>query len=186
MANFNIADFKNNYMKHGGARAALFYATTNFPAGVDGAAAQKLTYSCKASQLPSTVIGKIPIPFLGRKVNVTGDRQYEEELQLTIINDEDFLVRKAFEAWVEIIQGAKNNIRSAESIYTTSSLVQKDKAQKDIFEYTFYNCFPTNISTAEVSWESTDQVQEFTVSMSYDYFESKTLAEPTDYQNQNQ
>lgn len=184
--NFNIAEFKNQYLKHGGARSALFYATMEFPSvGVDKPG-ETLTYTCKAASMPSTVINKVPVPFLGRKVNVPGDRSYEEELSLTIINDEDFKVRKAFEAWVQLMQSNTTNTRSTENIYKKATLVQKDKAQKDVFKYDFFNCFPTNIGTIEVAWETTDQIQEYTVSLAYDFFESSAVGNgPTDYASGN-
>lgn len=170
MASFNISDFKNNSLKYGGARPALFYVSGSFP-DTDGKAADKLQFTCKMATLPTTTINKIDVPFLGRKVKFPGDRSYDEDLSITVINDEDFLVRRAFERWVNYIQDAKKTTRDiSKDIFQNLSITQKDKAGKDIITYTFHNCIPTSVASIELNWETVDTIEEFQVTLAYDIF----------------
>jgi hypothetical protein len=64
---------------------------------------------CKAAQLPGQTIGAIEVPFRGRTFKVAGDRTIDP-WTVTIINDEDFKYRNAFESWTELIAKLDTNI----------------------------------------------------------------------------
>jgi hypothetical protein len=50
--------------------------------------------------LPLT-IASIDVPFRGRTFKVAGDRSIDV-WTVTVINDEDFKLRRSFEAWMEL------------------------------------------------------------------------------------
>ena len=93
-ANKSISQFKSALVG-GGARPNLFEVQiVNFPVpGWDG---DKFKYMCKAAQLPASVIANIDVPFRGRIFKVAGDRTIET-WSVTVINDESFKLRNAFE-----------------------------------------------------------------------------------------
>ena len=97
--NKTISQFKSQLIG-GGARPNLFEVElTTLPAGIAWPA-DNFRYMCKAAQLPASVIANIDIPFRGRIFKVAGDRTIEP-WSITIINDEDFRIRKAMEEWVD-------------------------------------------------------------------------------------
>ena len=93
--NQTISNFKTA-MTGGGARPNLFEVEiTTLPGGIAWDAAD-FKFLCKAAQLPGQTIGAIEVPFRGRTFKVAGDRSIDP-WTVTIINDEDFKYRNAFE-----------------------------------------------------------------------------------------
>ena len=170
-----IDDFKAKLIG-GGARANLFKATLTFPSYAQGDT-ELAQFMCKAAQLPASVIGQVDIPYRGRQLKVAGDRTYEN-WSVTIINDTGFEIRDAFERWQNEITTHKSNTGLTNPLdYETDMLVhQLDKDGKSIKEYTFRGAYPVNISAIDVSSESADTFEEFTVELAYQYWTSNTTS----------
>ena len=102
-ANQTIADFKSKLIG-GGARPNLFEVElTTLPASVQGWDADTFKFMCKAANMPAQNIASIDVPFRGRTFKVAGDRTIDP-WTITVINDEDFRLRRAFEEWSEQIK----------------------------------------------------------------------------------
>lgn len=115
----NITDFKTA-LKRGGARPNLFRVELNFPSKLEGdlggdpdpaTSKTQATFLVKAAQLPASSIGVIEVPFKGRMLKVAGDRTFEP-WTVTIINDGEFSLRKAFETWSRQINALTENVSS--------------------------------------------------------------------------
>ena len=116
--NQSIQTFKSNVIDTAGlARPNLFKVILDFPANVKSAVNWKKNtggkyqgssvtelgeFVCRAAQLPSSTIGVVEVPFRGRMLKIAGDRTFAE-WTVTIMNDEDFLVRNAMEQWMASI-----------------------------------------------------------------------------------
>ena len=183
MANRNIPNTKDRTldafkgrMIGGGARPNLFEVElTTLPAGIAWPA-DNFRYMCKAAQLPASVIANIDIPFRGRIFKVSGDRTIEP-WSITIINDEDFRIRKAMEEWVDLIAKLENNLGATDpSAYmvnakvfqlgrgsTPSSQTNAGDRNAVLREYEFIDIFPTNVSSIDLSYDSSDTIEEFVV-----------------------
>ena len=174
-ANKSISDFKSALVG-GGARPNLFEVElTTLPNGVSWDA-DNFRYMCKASSLPASNIAAIDVPFRGRIFKVAGDRTIET-WSVTVINDEDFKLRNAFEQWMEQIAKLDNNLGATlpESYMTnatvyqlgrgsTPSSVNSDGNSNSVLkEYEFVDIFPTTISAIDLSYDSSDTIEEFTV-----------------------
>jgi len=173
--NKTISNFKSALIG-GGARPNLFEVElTTLPAGIEWPA-DNFRYMCKASQLPASVIANIDIPFRGRIFKVAGDRTIEP-WSITIINDEDFRIRKAMEEWVDLIAKLENNLGATDpSAYmvnakvfqlgrgsTPSSKNNAGDRNAVLREYEFIDIFPTNVSSIDLSYDSSDTIEEFVV-----------------------
>ena len=173
--NKTISQFKSQLIG-GGARPNLFEVElTTLPAGIAWPA-DNFRYMCKAAQLPASVIANIDIPFRGRIFKVAGDRTIEP-WSITIINDEDFRIRKAMEEWVDLIAKLENNLGATDpSAYMVNAKVfqlgrgstpsSKNNAGDRIAvlrEYEFIDIFPTNVSSIDLSYDSSDTIEEFVV-----------------------
>jgi len=173
--NKTISQFKSQLIG-GGARPNLFEVELNtLPAGIAWPA-DNFRYMCKAAQLPASVIANIDIPFRGRIFKVAGDRTIEP-WSITIINDEDFRIRKAMEEWVDLIAKLENNLGATDpSAYmvnakvfqlgrgsTPSSKNNAGDRNAVLREYEFIDIFPTNVSSIDLSYDSSDTIEEFVV-----------------------
>ena len=173
--NKTISQFKSQLIG-GGARPNLFEVElTTLPAGIAWPA-DNFRYMCKAAQLPASVIANIDIPFRGRIFKVAGDRTIEP-WSITIINDEDFRIRKAMEEWVDLIAKLENNLGATDpSAYmvnakvfklgrgsTPSSQTNAGDRNAVLREYEFIDIFPTNVSSIDLSYDSSDTIEEFVV-----------------------
>ncbi len=173
--NKTISQFKSQLIG-GGARPNLFEVElTTLPAGIAWPA-DNFRYMCKAAQLPASVIANIDIPFRGRIFKVAGDRTIEP-WSITIINDEDFRIRKAMEEWVDLIAKLENNLGATDpSAYMVNAKVfqlgrgsspssQTNAGDRNavLREYEFIDIFPTNVSSIDLSYDSSDTIEEFVV-----------------------
>ena len=173
--NKTISNFKSALIG-GGARPNLFEVElTTLPNGVEWDA-DNFRYMCKASSLPASNIAAIDVPFRGRIFKVAGDRTIET-WSVTIINDENFKLRNAFEEWMEQIAKLDNNLGATlpESYMTNATVYQLGRgatksstdsngnANAVLKQYEFIDIFPTSISAIDLSYDSSDAIEEFTV-----------------------
>jgi len=174
--NKTISQFKAA-MVGGGARPNLFEVElTTLPDGIAGWDADNFRFMCKAAALPAQNVASIDVPFRGRIFKVAGDRTIDT-WTVTVINDEGFLLRTAFEAWSNLIANLDTNLGATSpdaymrnaKVYQLgrgSSLASRDStgsANVVLKEYEFIDIFPTNVSQIDVSYDSGDTIEEFTV-----------------------
>lgn len=169
---FNINEIRSQ-LTLGGARPTLFQATITNPANSAGDI--KTPFMCRAAQVPASTLGTIEVPYFGRKVKVAGDRTFAE-WTVTIINDEDFLIRNAMEEWMQSINSHLGNVRgfgsaSDLSYKSTAEVTQYSKTGVPLRTYKFNGLYPVNITEMEVDWNATDTIQEFQVTFQYDWWE---------------
>jgi len=176
-ANKNISQFKSKLIG-GGARPNLFEVelTTLPPNVVADWDADIFQFMCKAAALPAQNIANIDIPFRGRIFKVAGDRTIDT-WTITVINDEDFRFRNAFENWTQQIANLDDNMGTTDpSAYMVNAKVfqlgrgsekssQNNGGTENVVlkEYEFQNIFPTNVSAIDLSYDTGDTIEEFTV-----------------------
>ena len=173
MAILGINDFKSK-MIGGGARSNLFKVTCNFPAYAGGNS-ELAAFMIKAAQLPSSIIAPITVPFRGRQLQLAGDRTFEP-WTITVINDTTMDISNAFERWMNGINGHTTNTGLANPVdYTADMIVEQlNKAGEVTKKYDIRGTFPTNISAIDVSNDSENTIEEFTVELQVLYWESNT------------
>ena len=130
---------------------------------------------CRAAQMPASTLGTIEVPYFGRKVKIAGDRTFAE-WTITIMNDEDMIIRNAMEQWSNSINSHLGNLRSfataSPALYkANASVVHYGKTGLPLRTYTFNGLFPTEVSPIDLDWNTTDTLEEFTVTFQYDYWE---------------
>jgi hypothetical protein len=173
---FNVNEFRSQ-MQGDGARPNLFEVSMPFPAfALPGNAQTKMSFMCKTAQLPGSSVGLVPVPYFGRELKFAGNRTFQD-WTVSIINDEDFVIRNAFERWMNGINSHASNLRypaaATQVGYTVDSEVrQYGKAGDVLKKYKFVGVFPTDLSPIDVDWGSNDSIEEFTVTLSYQWWES--------------
>ena len=173
--NKSISQFKSSLIG-GGARPNLFEVElTTLPAGISWNA-ENFRFMAKAAALPAQNIAQIDVPFRGRIFKVAGDRTIDN-WSVTIINDEDFRFRNAFENWTQQIANLDDNMGATDpnSYMTNATVYQLGRGSQVSSEnnggtenvvlkqYTFQNIWPVNVSAIDLSYDTGDTIEEFTV-----------------------
>lgn len=181
-----ISDFKSR-LGGGGARPNLFEVEMFVPEALttwDSDAGEKFKFLCKAAALPASNIASIDVPFRGRTFKVAGDRTIDP-WTVTIINDEDFKLRKAFEEWSQLIAKLDNNLGATNpnSYMKNATVYQLGRGSEANSEtnsgsdssllasYNFVDIFPTSVSAIDLSYDSSDTIEEFTVEFQVQSYE---------------
>ncbi len=175
----------------GGARSNLFECELYWPSGAspqnadDNDLAERARFMVKAASLPASTISNIAIPFRGRQLKIAGDRTFEP-LSITVINDIDFDIRNSFERWMNLMNKHEDNagltdpteyqkniiVRQLGKSQVGGNMSTIDETIPVLKEYQFRGAFPTTVSSIDLSYENTDSIEEFTVELEYQWYDS--------------
>ncbi len=186
MAN-TLSKFKG-ILAGGGARPNLFEVNIDkFPGTAEPlSVSEELRFLCKGAQLPESTVGLVEVPFRGRTFKVAGDRTFAP-WSITVINDVDFKIRNAMEDWMQFIaqygDGSGATDPNDYMVDATVSQLLRDPTTQggttgegthakrtDAGQYTFYDIFPTSVSAIDLSYDSSDVIEEFTVEFQVQYW----------------
>lgn len=171
-----ISEFKAQ-MRAGGARSNSFKCIITPPQGlVQGAAAagSKIEFMAKAASLPESQVAPIEVMYRGRPVNFAGERTFSP-WNITLYNDNDFIVRDAFENWVNEISrsDSTNGVLNPADYQVDMEVYQLDRNDNELKKYIFRDAFPVNVSDIQLSWDANNQIQEYNVQIVFNYFEAE-------------
>ena len=162
---FNINEFKSNLVG-GGARPTLFQVQITNP--ISAIADFKVPFMVRSAALPESNVGSYVVPYFGRQIKYAGDRTFGD-WTVTIINDEDFLIRNAMEAWSNAINSHDSNSRALPQTYKSNAIItQYSKDGRSLRTYVFEGIYPITVGSIPMGWESTDQIENFDVTFQYD------------------
>lgn len=169
---FNINDIRAQ-LTYGGAKASHFQVQITNP--INGNGDLKVPFMVQAANLPESTLGTIEIPYFGRKIKLAGDRTFGE-WTVTVMNDEDFLIRNAMEEWMASINSHQGNLRQTGSAspaeYKSQALItQFSKTGEPLREYRFTGLFPTSVAAIQMDWNTTDDIERFDVTFQYDWWD---------------
>ena len=185
-----ISQFRSK-LAGGGARPNLFEVNINdfkFSEWDN----ETFQFLCKAAALPSSNITPIEIPFRGRLLKVAGDRTFDT-WTVSVINDEDFKLRSSFENWMNGISKLSDASGATEpnSYMGNATVNQLGRSPEGRFgnansgdgdasgggatleplrTYYFDGIFPTEVSSIDLSYESGDAIEEYTVTFQVQYW----------------
>ena len=153
-------------------RPNIFRVTSS--GGFSGAAGSQFSVLCKAAALPGSSIGTIEVPVAGgRRFKLAGDRTFAE-WTTTVINDGGFNTRRNLEAYQKLFTASDYSstvIGNKATALSTLTVEQLDSSGTTVIrKYDLQNCFISDISTIDLSYDTTDSLEEFTVTWVYDYF----------------
>jgi len=183
---FDVRNFRGEF-EGSGARPNMFDITLTFPQGlgIEGAAAAttKITFMAKAASLPADNIGLIQVPYFGRMLKYPGDKTFDP-WRITVYNDENFVVRNAFEQWVSRFNAHVANIRDSRADtprnYMIDMYVQQyakigpPSPDAAIKRYKFVGAYPDSVGPIELDWGTDNTVEMFDVNIQYQWWESDT------------
>ena len=198
MANLNIPATKDRTldafkgrMVGGGARPNLFECEMYFPDDAvpattsKDALSDKVRFLVKAAQLPASTLTQIDVPFRGRQLKIAGTRTYAN-WTITVINDIDFDIRTAFERWSNLINKHEDNagivnpadyqqpmiVRQLGRSSVNGTVPTSDVNIPVLKMYQFIGAYPVEVSGIDLSYDTQDSIEEFTVSMAYQWYDT--------------
>ena len=182
-----LSAFKSR-LSGGGARPNLFEVSiASFPSSIQDAwnadENESFKFLCKSATLPASNVANVDVPFRGRILKVAGDRTFDP-WTVTVINDEDFKVRTAFEKWANVMSKLDDatGVSNPGSYMTDAEVSQlgrgaslnstvNDGGQSVVLRtYRFYDIFPTAITEIALSYDTGDTVETFDVTFQIQYF----------------
>lgn len=171
----SIDDFKAR-LTGGGARPNLFKVTLNFPSFASGPV-ELTSFMAKAASLPASTIGNIDVPYRGRNIRVAGDRTFDE-WSITVFNDDAMTIRNALETWSNSINEHINNVGvQAPNDYKVDAKVEQLNRSEEVTKtYTFIGMWPSSVGAIELAYDTNDTIEEFEVTLQYDYWKSNTTS----------
>ena len=171
----NINEFKSR-LRGGGARANQFKVTLPFPGYASvGGETSDLAFLCSATALPGQTVGQVAIPFRGRVLNIAGDRTFEP-WTITVLNDTDFKLYRAFERWMNGINNMTDNegIANPADYQVDGFVDQLDRNGTTLKSYTDRGLYPEALANIPLSYGTNDAIETFDVTFRYQYFETDT------------
>ena len=190
-----LSQFKSK-LDGGGARSNLFEVVLpgNIPTDPQGRGdwstdtQDEFRFLCKSAALPASTSSPIEVPFRGRTFKVSGDRSFDP-WTITVINDEDFAIRKVMEGWMQAMNQYSDHCgmtnpadymvngdiyqlgRKPPGAECSPELGTGSGGNANILaQYRMIDIFPTNVSAIDVSSDSENTIEEFTVEFQINFF----------------
>ena len=174
---FNVNQFRATLVNDG-ARPSLFEVIMSLPPilGAGVPLTNDIIFRVKATSLPGDGVSMIEVPYFGRTIKIAGTRTFPD-WSFTIINDENFIARRNLETWLNLINGHVSNLRAPQALaafsYQSDAIVtQFSKAGPPIKSYKIVGAFPTDVAPIDLDWGLGDQIEEYGVTLSYQWWES--------------
>ncbi len=171
---FSVDSYKSA-LTGGGARANQFAVQLSFPTfAMDTKAVTASQFLVTAAELPGQTIGITNnTMYRGRQVKLAGDRTFAP-WTITVINDASFNIRRALEKWMNGINGLVDNsgYLSPFDYQTDLVVTQLDRNNNELKTYKLYDCMPVDLGAIQVSFDSNDTVEEYSVTFEIQDFET--------------
>ena len=158
-----VRDFLANF-RGGGARPNRYEVIMTFPGTVPNGVrvSEKISFTCTATTIPSATLGTAIVPFMGRQVKLPGDRTFED-WTVTVVLDNDWLGRRAFEQWHDQMLGftdnlAEQNMLNPINAFGVGIVNQLDRADNVIERYEVEGIFPTLVGEVQLGYDQNDMV----------------------------
>jgi hypothetical protein len=189
-ANARTLDTFKSKLLGGGVRPNFFEVELKFPSlGIDdNDVSDRTRFLVKGANLPASIVAPISVPFRGRELKIAGERSFDT-WTITVINDSNFTLRDAFEKWMNVINKVSDNAGEVDpTIYQQEAYVhQLGRAPITnqagvpatsgnnipiLRSYHFHGVFPTNVSSIELSYDSNNVIEEFSVEFQVQWWEA--------------
>jgi len=170
-----ISDFKSSFVKDL-ARPSRFDVLLPIPFAMTPyiSSSRSLQYRCEATQLP------------GRTFATTEQKTYGpiekhpylttfNDIDLTIIVDDDMNQKIFFDAWLNYINPQyNNNFRYRDDYSTTLTVNQYDVTNELSYSINLYNAYPVSINQMDLNWND-DGYHRLLVTFAYSFWKNNSL-----------
>ena len=126
-----------------------------------------LQFRAKGSQLPSSELGVMEVPYRGRKLKVPAQRSFSE-WTVTVMETKSMEVRTKLEEWMDELDGSESGIREPDKLIDISVSLLNGNGSKAI-SFMLFGAFPTAIGTIDLSFDEQTAPLEYQVTFNYSY-----------------
>ena len=166
-----LGDFKGKFGQ--GIRPNLYTVTSS-----DGfTLTQDESLLIKTAAMPSASLGTVTVPFKGREVKRAGDRTFPD-WTISVLCDEENAIHEKFIEWSQGFMGLGDTSRglnygdwTVEPLSVAASgngpIVEDKPAGRKI---QLVDCWPIEVGTIDLSYDTTDAVAEFSVTIGFDHW----------------
>lgn len=133
---------------------------------------KNFSFKAKASSMPPGNVDKIPVGYMNRKINIGGDRTFDD-WNVTIYSDDKHETRQAILNWQDMVHGQGNEITGDKpSDYKKQAIVRQfGRDGKTITkEYTIYGLWPTVVGEVALDWDQNNEVETFETTFCLDWW----------------
>ncbi len=159
---FSVNDFNNQYSGDY-ARQNLFLVDIQNITSPEGGGPGGGMF-VKAASLPAATVGMVEVPYQNRKLKIPGDRTFAD-WTATVIQDEQYNLRNQLLKWQKDILGfSEFKATDGPGVAHRAIKIQpyNRDGEKAGHVANVYG-WPSEIGSVDLSWESADAVQEYTV-----------------------
>lgn len=158
----SLGDFTTKFGQ--GIRPNLYTVTSSSGLTITGDEALLI----KSASMPSASLGVVTIPFKGREIKRAGDRTFTD-WTISVLCDEENAIHEKFINWSQNFYSLDDTTRGlAYAQWTVAPLSATNKpAGKTV---TLVGCWPSEVGTIDFSYDSTDAVAEFSVTIGFDHW----------------
>lgn len=178
---FSVSKFREQL--NGGSKANLFRCEISPSDGLSATlgtdnifGTEQFSFLCRSAAIPSFTLGVIEVPFRGRRIKIPGDRTFAD-WTVTVINDEEQKMRKTFSAWMNSMNDSdgENALRASNSDYRCTITIQHLRSDGTVSRvYQLEDAFPTDMGAIDLNYDTTDVIQDFTVTFQYHFMDGGT------------
>lgn len=134
---------------------------------------KEFAFKCKAAPLPAGNVEKVPVSYMNRKINVAGDRTFDD-WQVTIYNDDEHVTRQQIIDWQGLAHSQGNEITGAKpsdykKIATVRQFARDGKTITK--EYTLTGIWPTVVGEVQMDWSENNSIETFEATFAMDWWE---------------
>lgn len=143
----------------------LIYKKNEFANG-----SKMITALAKRASFPQISIREYVLERAGQKLHIPTNEMDYGTVSITFINDSDFVLRSIFNNWQRLaIHNWQENKGSVPllALDSTVSIHQYDTKQKEVYSIKLTNAWPQTISQIDLSQDSENQLEEFTVDFKF-------------------
>lgn len=133
---------------------------------------KNFSVKCKAAPIPPANVDKIPVGFQNKKLNVAGDRTFDD-WTITIYADDAHKTRQEILDWQDIChaQGPEITGGTPAEYKKTATVKQYGRDGKTVTkEHTLYGIWPTLVGEIALDWDTNNEVETFEVTFCMDWW----------------
>lgn len=176
----DVSTFLANF-RGGGARPNRYNVILTFPPAVPNglAASVKGGFTCKAAAIPASSVGVVDVPYKGRQVKIPGDKVWAD-WNVTVLLDQDFLMREVFESWHNLILGFQSNeaapgFQDPANCFARAKVQLLDRSDNVIRTYDVEGLWPSEVGEVTLGYDQNDQVMEQQITFAINGWTSDTV-----------
>ena len=150
----------------GGLRKNKFLVELAYP----GLNNERFNCFCNTVSFPARTIQTVSASYRGHKLNMRSETDFGNEVELSLIDDSDFTVRKIFDKWLMALDSSSNDVSGIEQYQTELTIWQLDHKGSEVYGYTLSNVFPTNLGNITYDDSEQNTITGYTVTLTYSDF----------------